>query len=304
MCFINSTPLIAIIDIGATHSFISSSCVECLGLVVASLSRGMVIDTPANGSVTTSLVCAMCPFSFGSVDFELDLVFLSLKHMDVIFGMVWMLTFGVSINCLTNSITFSKSVDEVGGKFLTAKQVKKSLDGEASVFMIFATLKEICEKGVSDFPVVQEFPDVFPDDITDLPPEREVVFTIDLVSGTSPILIVSYQMSASVLGELKKKLEELLKKQFIRPCVSPWGAPMLLVKKKDSSMRLCVDYRQLNKVTIKNRYLLPRIDSLMDQLVGAEVFSKIDLRSGYHHIRVKAEDISKTVFRTRYSHYE
>ena len=151
---------------------------------------------------------------------------------------------------------------------------------------------------------MQEFPEVFPDDITDLPPEREVVFTIDLVSGTSPIFIVSYQMSASVLGELKKKLEELLKKQFIRPCVSPWGAPMLLVKKKDSSMRLCVDYRQLNKVTIKNRYLLPRIDSLMDQLVGAEVFSKIDLRSGYHHIRVKAEDISKTVFRTRYSHYE
>jgi len=96
----------------------------------------------------------------------------------------------------------------------------------------------------------------------------------------------------------------LLEKQFIRPSVSPWGAPVLSVKKKDGSMRLCVDYRQLNKVTIKNRYLLPRIDDLMDQLVGAEVFSKIDLRSGYHPIRVKVEDISKTAFRTRYGHYE
>jgi hypothetical protein len=91
---------------------------------------------------------------------------------------------------------------------------------------------------------------------------------------------------------------------FIRSSVSPWGAPVLLVKKKDGSIRLCVDYRQLNKVTIKNRYPLSRIDDLMDQLVGVEVFSKIDLRSGYHQIRVKAEDISETAFRTRYGHYE
>jgi len=111
-------------------------------------------------------------------------------------------------------------------------------------------------------------------------------------------------MSTSELGELKKQLEEFLEKLFIRPSVSSWAAPMLLVKKKDGSMRLCVDYRQLNKVTIKNRYPISRIDDLMDQLVGVEVFSKIDLRSGYHQIRVKAEDISKTAFRTRYGHYE
>jgi len=179
-------------------------------------------------------------------------------------------------------------VDEVGGKFLTAEQVKLSLDGEASVFMMFASLKESSEKGVSDLPVVQEFPKVFPDDITDLPPEREVEFAIDLVQGTSPISIVSYRMSALELGELKKQLEELLEKQFIRSSVSPWAALVLLVKKNDGNMRLCVDYRQLNKVTIKNRYPLPRVDDLMDQLVGSEVFNKIDLRSGYHHIRVKA----------------
>jgi len=183
----------------------------------------MVIDTPANGSVTTSLVCAKCPVSFGCVDFELDLVFLPLKHMDVIFGMDWKLTFGVNINCLTKSVTFSKPVDEVGGKFLTAEQVKRSLDGEANVFMMFASLKESREKGVGDLPVVQEFPEVFLDDITDLPREREVEFAIDLVPGTSPISIAPYRMSVSELGEMKKQFEELLEKQFIRPSVFPWG---------------------------------------------------------------------------------
>jgi len=170
--------------------------------------------------------------------------------------------------------------------------------------MLFASLKENSEKGISDLPVVQEFPEVFPDDITELPPKREVEFTIDLVPGTSPILIAPYRMSASELGELKKQLEELLEKQFIRPSVSPWGAPVLLVKKKDGSMRLCVDYRQLNKVTIENRYPLPRIDDLIDQLASAEVFNKIYLRSGYHQIRVKAENISKTALRIIYGHYE
>ena len=113
-----------------------------------------------------------------------------------------------------------------------------------------------------------------------------------------------YRMSASELVELKKQLEDLLEKKFVRPSVSPWGAPVLLVKKKEGTMRLCIDYRQLNKVTIKNKYPLPRTDDLMDQLVGACVFSKIDLRSGYHQIRVKDDDIQKTAFRTRYGHYE
>nr|ABD28305.1 RNA-directed DNA polymerase (Reverse transcriptase) [Medicago truncatula] len=119
-----------------------------------------------------------------------------------------------------------------------------------------------------------------------------------------PVSMAPYRMSASELSELKKQLEDLLEKKFVRPSVSPWGAPVLLVKKKDGSMRLCIDYRQLNKVTIKNRYPLPRIDDLMDQLVGARVFSKIDLRSGYHQIKVKDEDMQKTAFRTRYGHYE
>jgi len=162
--------------------------------------------------------------------------------------------------------------------------------------MMVASLKESSEKGIGDLPVVQEFPEVFPENITELLPEREVEFAIDLVPGTSPISIAPYRMSASKLGELKKQLEKLLEKQFIRPSVSLWRNPVLLVTKKDGSMRLCVDYRQLNKVTIKNRYPLRKIDDLMDQLVGAEVFSKIVFTSGYNQIRVKVDDISKTVF--------
>ncbi|KAL9252431.1 Transposon Ty3-G Gag-Pol polyprotein-like protein, partial [Drosera capensis] len=137
-----------------------------------------------------------------------------------------------------------------------------------------------------------------------LPPTRELDFSIELVPGAAPISKASYRMAPAELKELKTQLEELLEKGYIRPSVSPWGAPVLFVKKKDGSMRLCIDYRELKKITIKNRYPLPRIDDLFDQLQGASVYSKIDLRSGYHQLRIKAEDISKTAFRTRYGHYE
>jgi len=118
------------------------------------------------------------------------------------------------------------------------------------------------------------------------------------------VLMAPYRMAPIELVELKKQIEDLLEKKFIRPSASPWGAPMLLVKKKDGSSQLCVDYRKLNKLTIKNKYPLPRIDDLLDQLRGAVVFSKIDLRSGYHQILVKSEDVQKKTFRSRYGHYE
>ena len=140
------------------------------------------------------------------------------------------------------------------------------------------------DQSLEQIPVVCEFSNVFPDDINEFPPNREVEFAIELVPGSGPISITPYRMSPLEMAELKAQLEDLLGKHFIRPSVSSWGAPVLLVKKKDGSMRLCVDYRQLNKITVKNKYPLPRIDDLMDQLQGAGVFSKIDLRSGYHQI--------------------
>src|ERR1051325_6823798 len=174
----------------------------------------------------------------------------------------------------------------------------------AVVFMLYSAIEAEGKAKGDGLPVVNEFPEVFPEDVSELPPEREVEFSIDLIPGTSLVSMAPYRMSASELSELKKQLEGLLEKKFIRPSVSLWGALVLLVKKKEGTMRLCVDYRQLNKVTIKNRYPLPRIDDLMDQLVGACVFIKIDLRSRYHQIRVKTEDIQKNAFRTRYGHYQ
>ena len=171
---------------------------------------------------------------------------------------------------------------------------------------VLASLSGDTDKKIKleDVRVVREFPDVFPDDLPGLPPDREVNFSIDLAPDTSPISKAPYRMAPIELKELKVQLEELLLKGFIRPSVSPWGAPVLFVKKKDGTLRLCIDYRQLNQVTIKNKYPLPRIDDLFDQLRGARVFSKIDLRTGYHQLKVREDDISKTAFRTRYGHYE
>src|SRR3954463_3136943 len=265
--------------------------------------RSMVIDTPAMGSVSTSFVCLNCPLNIFGRDFGIDLVCLPLEQLDVILGMNWLEFNRVYINCFDKTVIFP----EIGVKedlFLSAKQVGESVQDGAELFMLLATLDVHERRTIDELPIVCDFAEVFPEDVSDLPPEREVEFSIDLVPGTSPVSMAPYRMSASELNELKSQLEDLLEKKFIRPSVSPWGAPVLLVKKKEDSMRLCVDYRQLNKVTIKNRYPLPRNDDLMDQLVGASVFSKIDLRSRYHQIRVKEDDIQKTAFRTRYGHYE
>ena len=137
-----------------------------------------------------------------------------------------------------------------------------------------------------------------------MPPNREVEFFIDLVPAISPISMAPYRMAPVELKELKVQLQELVEKVFTRPSVSPWGAPVLFVKKKDGTFRLCIDYRQLNKVTVRNKYPLPHIDDLFDQLQGAKVFSKIDLRSGYRQLRIKDADVPKTVFRIHYGHYE
>ena len=134
--------------------------------------------------------------------------------------------------------------------------------------------------------------DVFPDELLGPPPQRVVEFDIELHPGTSPISMTPHRMAPV-------ELQELLDKGFIRPSTSPWGASVLIAKKKGKTLRLCIDYRQLNRVTIKNRYPLPRIDDLFDQLRGARVYSKIDLRAGYHQLRVRDTDIPKTAFRTR-----
>jgi hypothetical protein len=164
------------------------------------------------------------------------------------------------------------------------------------------------EKGVAEglehLPMVREFANVFPEELPGMSPKRELKFTIDLKLGTEPIERTPYQMSTPELQELRMQLKELLDLGIIRPNVSPWGANVIFIKRKEGSWRLCIDYRQLNKATIKNQYPLPRIDDLFDQMKDTTMFSKIDLRSGYHQLLIKEDEVPKTVFKTRFGHYE
>ncbi|CAA0810106.1 Uncharacterized mitochondrial protein AtMg00860, partial [Striga hermonthica] len=171
-------------------------------------------------------------------------------------------------------------------------------------YLVSLVEENLDKKKPESNPVIREFLDVFPKQLPGVPPDRQVEFTIDLVSGAAPVSRAPYRMAPKELQELKVQIQELLKLGFIQPSVSPWGEPVLFVKKKDGSMRMCIDYRELNRLTVKNKYPLPRIDDLFDQLRGTRVFSKIDLHSGYHQLKIKKTDAAKTAFRTRYGHYE
>ena len=205
--------------------------------------------------------------------------------------MNWLTKYQVCINCATREVNLTS----LNGQ-LTKLYARKHIPKPELVCTVVVKLEFI--------PVVSEYPDVFPEELPGMPPDRELEFAIDLVPGTAPLYKKYYRMPSSELVELKKQLDELLRKGYIRPSSSPWGSPAIFVGKKDGSLRMCIDYRQLNEVTIKNKYPLPRIDDLFDQLSGAKVFSKIDLRTGYHQLKIKREDIPKTAFTTRYGLYE
>ncbi|RVW70653.1 Retrovirus-related Pol polyprotein from transposon 17.6 [Vitis vinifera] len=302
-----------LIDPGSTHSFVSVSFAGLLGLPVASMDFDLIVATLVGDSVVASRMLRNCIVMIGYREMPVDLVLLDLQDFDVILGMDWLASYHASVDCFEKRVTFSipgqpkfsfegKHVDRplhMISALRASSLLKKGYQGFlASVVSNGSDLK------LEDIPIVREYPDVFPEDLPGLPLEREVEFTIDLVPGTGPMSKAPYRMAPMELKELKVQLQELLDKGFIRPSVSPWGAPVLFVKKKDGSMRLCIDYRELNKVTVRNKYPLPRIDDLFDQLQGACVFSKIDLRSGYHQLRVRGEDVPKTAFQTRYGHYE
>ena len=151
---------------------------------------------------------------------------------------------------------------------------------------------------------MRKFQDVFPDELPGLQPHKKFNFSIEVYLGTDSISIASYRMTSLELKELKTQFEELLSKIFIPPSTLPWGAPMLFMKNKNDTLRLCIDYRKLNRVTKKNKYHLSMIDNLFDQLKDAKCFSKIDLRIGYHQLSVREENVPKIALRTRYGHYE
>ncbi|XP_020102373.1 uncharacterized protein LOC109719935 [Ananas comosus] len=304
----------ALFDTGASHSFISSSFAKMHDIEISDSADAWWVYAPEH-TFSVHEVCAACPVQIDDWIMPADLLVLNrMKGFDVILRMDWLTKCYATIDCKSKVITFQ----EPGQKEIVYRACKSSLFAltvstsrarklissgcAAYLATVVETQKELPVLG--DILVVREFPDVFSAELPGLPPDRKIEFVIDLVPETAPISKALYRMAPAELRELKAQLQDLMDKGFVKPSVSPWGAPVLFVKKKDGTLRLCVDYRELNKVTIKNKYPLPRIDDLFDQLQGSRVYSKIDLQSGYHQLKIKPENVHKTAFRTRHGHYE
>ncbi|GJR78559.1 putative reverse transcriptase domain-containing protein [Tanacetum coccineum] len=271
---LNNRYATALFDSGADKSFVCTNFSTLIDIEPVELDTCYDVELADRKVVSTNNVLIGCTLNLLNHYFPIDLMVIELGSFDVIIGMDWLSRYDASILC---------------GK----KKVRISLEG-----------KTIKEKRLEDVLVTRYFPKVFPDELPRLSPPRKVEFRIDLIPGAAPVARAPYRLAPSEMKELSKQLKELLEKGFIRPSSSPWGAPVLFVKKKDGSFRMCIDYRELNKLTIKNQYPLPRIDDLFDELQGSSVYSKIDLRSGYHQLRIREEEIPITAFRTRYRHYE
>jgi len=303
----------ALFDPGASYSFISSSYVKLCRVSIEPLEQNICVATPVGDAVTCKKYVSNCPIAIKGRVLPAKLAVFGMMGFDVILGMDWLSKYNANMDYRRKEITFRPHGMEeftyCGSKvrsspsLLSAVQAIKNIRDGAQAYLAYIQAKPETKARSEEIPVVCHYSDVF-SEITGLPPDREVEFSIDLVPGTQPIHKAPYRMAPTELKELKEQLQELLDRGFIRPSVSPWGAPVLFVKKKDGSMRMCIDYRELNRVTIKNKYPLPRIDDLFDQLKGASIFSKIDLLSGYHQLKVKEEDIPKTAIRTRYGHFE
>jgi hypothetical protein len=219
------------------------------------------------------------------------------KGTDIILGLDCLGKPKVLINCAKKSIklttTDGKELEFIAEPIVTTKGIANR-----------TKINQLDARQGLEVLVVNEFLDVFPEELLGMPPDRDIEFVIELKPGTAPIYKSPFRMTTPELAELNEHIRELLEKGFIHPSSSPWGAPVIFVPKKDGTQRLCVDYHALNEVTIKNKYPLPRIDDLFDQLRGACVFSKIDLHSGYHQLKVRECNIPKTVFISRYGLYE
>ncbi|XP_057775173.1 uncharacterized protein LOC130994159 [Salvia miltiorrhiza] len=315
---LKGVPIIVLFDTGASHSFISYACVDTFELNVEQDKNEMGVMTPLGKGITTKHTCHNLDFELGPLKMTAKCLHLMpMWDVDIILGMDWLTENYATIRCEMREICFQPPGKEPTCFYgmekqkrkthvvLSAMQIVKLLrDRENVAYMVYLNKEVKSEISIGDVPVVREYNDVFPEALPGLPPDRQVEFTIDLEPGATPISKAPYRMAPKELQGLKIQLQELLDLGFIRPSVSPWGAPVLFVKKKDGTLRMCIDYRELNKLTLKNKYPLPRIDDLFDQLKGASVFLKMDLRSGYHQLKIRRDDVPKTAFRTRYGHYE
>ncbi|GJQ89291.1 putative nucleotidyltransferase, ribonuclease H [Tanacetum coccineum] len=313
MFLLNQHLVKVLFDSGADKSFISISLASKLNIPSITIDTFYDIEMADGNFVSTNTVIKGYTLTLLNQPFKIDLMPIKLGSFNVAIGMDWLSKYHakilydekvvhIPINGETLIIRGDRSKTRLN--LISYIKTERYISRGCQVFMIQVMEKKSDEKKLEDIPVVKEFPDVFPEDLPGLPPVRQVEFQIDLIPGAAPVARTPYRLAPSEMQELSNQLQELTDRGFIRPSTSPWGAPVLFVKKKDGSFRMCIDYRELNKLTIKNRYPLPRIDDLFDQLQGSSVYSKIDLRSGYHQLRVREEDIPKTAFKTRYRHYE
>ncbi|GJT68552.1 putative reverse transcriptase domain-containing protein [Tanacetum coccineum] len=273
-------------DTGADRSFISTAFSSLINIAPTPLENCYDVELADGKLVGIDTIIRGCTLNFLDHPFNIDLMPVELGSFDVIIGMDWLR------RCHAVIVCDEKLVQVPYGNETLTFCGNKSSNGRESRLTVISCSKaqEYMAKGCQDLP--------------GLPPARPVEFQIDLIPGAAPVARAPYRLAPSEMKELSEQLQELSDKGFIRPSSSPWGAPVLFVKKKDGSFRMCIDYRELNKLIVKNRYPLPRIDDLFDQLQGSIIYSKIDLRSGYHQLRVRKQDIPKKAFRTRYGHYE
>ncbi|GJR92829.1 putative reverse transcriptase domain-containing protein [Tanacetum coccineum] len=312
--YIDDRTVFVLFDTGATHSIISTTFAKKLNMTPTPLIERVIISTPMKNHMLIDHEYVNCPLRFDDRIRPANLLPIHMLDFDVILGMDWLASHRATIDCYARTVIFGNvrqpefvyhgSSPLKSVKLISAMKARTLISHGCQGFLASVMDTSLESPNIENLSVVREFADVFPDELPGLPPAREIEFGIELIPGAEPISKAPYRMAPIELKELKEQLQEMLENGFIRPSVSPWGAPVLFVKKKDGSMRLCIDYRELNRITIRNRYPLPRIDDLFDQLQGAKYFSKIDLRSGYHQLHVKEQDISKTAFRTHYGHYE
>nr|GFB44683.1 putative reverse transcriptase domain-containing protein [Tanacetum cinerariifolium] len=259
---LNNRYATVLFDSGSDKRFVNTSFSHLIDIDPVRLNTSYEVELADGRVASTNIVLKGCTINLVGHLFKIDLMPIELGTFDVIIGMDWLVEQDVVI-----------------------------VYGKKSIVVAHVTGKEPQEKRIEDVPVIRDFPEVFPNDLPRLPSPRQVEFRIDLVPSTAPVARAPYWLAPSEMKELAKQLQELSEKGFIRPSSSPWGAPVLFVKKKDGSFRMYIDYKELNKLTVKNRYQLPRIDDLFDQLQGSSVYSKIDLRTGYHQLRIREEDI-------------
>ncbi|GKD14099.1 putative reverse transcriptase domain-containing protein [Tanacetum coccineum] len=286
MFLLNDHHAYMLFDSGADRSFISNTFSTLLEIIPSALDVSYAVELGDRRTLETSTVLRGCTLGFDVKIFG----FLTANEILIVQG--------------DKSDKEKKSTLSI----ISCEKAQKYMEKGFQLFLAQVTVMEnkdkSKEKRLEDVPTVQDFPKVFPEDLPRLPPIRQVEFQINLVPGVAPVARAPYRLAPSKMEELSAQLQELSDKGLIRPSSSPWGAMVLFFKRKYDSFQMCIDYRELNKLTVKNRYPLPRIDDLFDQLQGSSVYSKIDLRSGYHQLRVCDEDIPKTTFRNRYCHYE